>query len=114
PHNFAHCEIPHSTVCPPRISADAVKLPVPARRRRWGSPALSPESALRGERECAPRGYAAGAGGNCQSKLFTGEFALPHFTAPTVNPEIKRSRNMLLRNATGKLAIRQAAINAPQ
>jgi hypothetical protein len=37
-----------------------------------------------------------------------------HFTAPTVKPAMKRSRKRLYKNATGRLAIRQAAINAPQ
>lgn len=37
-----------------------------------------------------------------------------HFTAPTVKPAMKLSRKRLYRNATGRLAIRQAAINAPQ
>src|SRR5712691_8951198 len=37
-----------------------------------------------------------------------------YLTAPTVKPAMKRSRNKLYRNAMGRLAIRQAAISAPQ
>ena len=37
-----------------------------------------------------------------------------YLTAPTVKPAMKRSRNRLYMNAMGRLAIRQAAISAPQ
>jgi hypothetical protein len=60
--------------------------------------------------------------------LTTGEFNEPdsevnarfrlgrsrYLTAPTVKPAMKRSRNKLYINAMGRLAIRQAAISAPQ
>src|SRR6266481_1891091 len=43
------------------------------------------------------------------------EFARSRYlTAPTVKPALKRSRNRLYINAMGRLAIRQAAISAPQ
>src|SRR6267378_1893231 len=37
-----------------------------------------------------------------------------YLTAPTVKPAMKRSRNRLYMKAMGRLAIRQAAISAPQ
>ncbi len=37
-----------------------------------------------------------------------------YLTAPTVKPAMKRSRNRLYMNAMGRLAIKQAAISAPQ
>ena len=37
-----------------------------------------------------------------------------HFTAPTVNPSMNRSKNRLYRIPIGKLVMRHAAISDPQ
>ncbi len=60
---------------------------------------------------CHSSGFPDKTHGQLEECIFAAD---AYLTAPTVKPAMKRSRNRLYINAMGRLAIRQAAISAPQ